>query len=66
MQESRSFFIHVPQLLRKLKNLDAWEEAKREIEKIPPHPNKAPPGPEKLQDVNSSDGRNVTAIVNGR
>ncbi|KAF8884989.1 hypothetical protein BD779DRAFT_1534905 [Infundibulicybe gibba] len=27
-------------------NLEAWEEAKKEIEKIPEHPNKAPPRPD--------------------
>ncbi|KAF8899608.1 hypothetical protein CPB84DRAFT_1924292 [Gymnopilus junonius] len=31
------------------KNLEAWEEAKREIEKIPEHPNRAPPPPDQRE-----------------
>ncbi|PPQ79696.1 hypothetical protein CVT25_003270 [Psilocybe cyanescens] len=46
------------------KNLDAWEEAKKEIEKIPDHPNKAPPPPE--SPVGTSARRNSSSTVNGR
>ena len=69
MQEGKSFFFFgVSQALRTSKNLDAWEDAKREIEKIPPHPNRAPPAAEKPQDMGSvsSAGRDSAAIVNGR
>ncbi|KAH6916121.1 sorting nexin-41 [Coprinopsis sp. MPI-PUGE-AT-0042] len=58
------------------KNLEAWEEAKREIAKIPDHPNKAPtppePGPSKaaphvaMLAGASSNRRDSTATVNGR
>ncbi|KAF8972655.1 hypothetical protein BDZ97DRAFT_1782088 [Flammula alnicola] len=49
------------------KNLDAWEEAKREIEKIPEHPNK-PPSPDQGADnaANPSARRNSSSTVNGR
>ncbi|RXW20676.1 hypothetical protein EST38_g5187 [Candolleomyces aberdarensis] len=54
------------------KNLEAWEEAKKEIEKIPDHPNKAPapldtassPGGDPVP--SSSNRRDSTATVNGR
>ncbi|KAF5338617.1 hypothetical protein D9611_012815 [Ephemerocybe angulata] len=57
------------------KNLEAWEEAKREIEKIPDHPNKAPGPPETGPSSSTSPGemapspsnrRDSTATVNGR
>ncbi|KAF9054582.1 hypothetical protein BJ165DRAFT_1523096 [Panaeolus papilionaceus] len=55
------------------KNLEAWEEAKREVEKIPDHPNKAPPTPAGEQKAMSSPGpespsarRNSSATVSGR
>ncbi|KAF9477767.1 hypothetical protein BDN70DRAFT_880780 [Pholiota conissans] len=48
------------------KNLDAWEEAKREIEKIPDHPNKVPQ-PEQGPDGSSDTARrNSSSTVNGR
>ncbi|KAF8199132.1 hypothetical protein BJ912DRAFT_874345 [Pholiota molesta] len=48
------------------KNLDAWEEAKREIEKIPEHPNKVPQ-PEQGPDGSSEPARrNSSSTVNGR
>lgn len=49
------------------KNLDAWEEAKREIEKIPEHPNRAPI-PEQSADVavDPAARRNSSSTVNGR
>jgi len=49
------------------KNLEAWEEAKREIEKIPEHPNKAP-APEQGPEGPSSPTarRNSSSTVNGR
>ncbi|KAJ3550331.1 hypothetical protein NMY22_g536 [Coprinellus aureogranulatus] len=56
------------------KNLEAWEEAKREIEKIPDHPNKAPSPPEAGPSGSSDERiapspanrRDSTATVNGR
>ncbi|KDR67973.1 hypothetical protein GALMADRAFT_257496 [Galerina marginata CBS 339.88] len=49
------------------KNLNAWEEAKREIEKIPEHPNKAPPPPEQASSpAGPSARRNSSSTVNGR
>ncbi|KAJ2919453.1 hypothetical protein MD484_g897, partial [Candolleomyces efflorescens] len=55
------------------KNLEAWEEAKKEIEKIPDHPNKAPTPPETASSPSggdpvpsSSNRRDSTATVNGR
>lgn len=58
------------------KNLEAWEEAKREIAKIPDHPNKSPtplePTPTKtaphvaMLAGTSSNRRDSTATVNGR
>ncbi len=49
-------------------NLEAWEEAKREIEKIPSHPNQPPAPPEKSQDKvpTLSARRDSAATVNGR
>lgn len=64
---------HKRTLLTCLKNLEAWEEAKREVEKIPDHPNKAPPTPAGEQKAMSSPGpespsarRNSSATVSGR
>ena len=58
------------------KNLEAWEEAKREIAKIPDHPNKSPtplePTPPKtaphvaMLAGTSSNRRDSTATANGR
>ncbi|KAJ2934867.1 hypothetical protein H1R20_g2217, partial [Candolleomyces eurysporus] len=55
------------------KNLEAWEEAKKEIEKIPDHPNKAPAPPDAASSPSggdpvpsSSNRRDSTATVNGR
>ncbi|EAU90095.1 sorting nexin-41 [Coprinopsis cinerea okayama7 len=60
------------------KNLEAWEEAKREIEKIPDHPNKDPtpssePEPSKVpphvamfSGTSTSSRRDSNATVNGR
>ncbi|KAF8159797.1 hypothetical protein B0H34DRAFT_782409 [Crassisporium funariophilum] len=50
------------------KNLEAWEEAKREIEKIPEHPNKAPqtPAEHASPTPGPSARRNSSATVNGR
>ncbi|KAJ8591806.1 hypothetical protein M405DRAFT_788418 [Rhizopogon salebrosus TDB-379] len=52
------------------KNLEAWQAAKKEIEKIPDHPNIRPPSQE-VPDVRSAPGpsslrRDSTATVNGR
>ncbi|KAJ7089668.1 hypothetical protein B0H15DRAFT_265598 [Mycena belliarum] len=49
------------------KNLEAWEEAKKEIEKIPDHPNQPPPT-EGLTNAGPSSiaRRDSTATVNGR
>ncbi|KAJ7880313.1 hypothetical protein B0H14DRAFT_2707385 [Mycena olivaceomarginata] len=53
------------------KNLEAWEEAKKEIDKIPNHPNQIPP-PEAGSTSTSAAGtsgmprRDSTATVNGR
>ncbi|KAI0033670.1 hypothetical protein K488DRAFT_47235 [Vararia minispora EC-137] len=51
------------------KNLEAWEEAKREIAKIPDHPNRMPPqeGQDAVAPVaGPSQRRDSTATVNGR
>ncbi|TRM65203.1 hypothetical protein BD626DRAFT_488020 [Schizophyllum amplum] len=49
------------------KNLEAWEEAKREIENIPDHPNRPPPSAEETQAPSRSGvRRDSTATVNGR
>ena len=56
-----------------VQNLEAWEEAKKEIEKIPDHPNKAPAPPDTASSPSggdpvpsSSNRRDSTATVNGR
>jgi hypothetical protein len=52
--------------ISQIQNLDAWEEAKREIEKIPEHPNKVPQ-PEQGPDGSSEPARrNSSSTVNGR
>ncbi|KAJ7035660.1 hypothetical protein C8F04DRAFT_514622 [Mycena alexandri] len=51
------------------KNLEAWEEAKKEIEKIPDHPNKLPPpeaGASGAAGPSSVARRDSTATINGR
>ncbi|KAF9462950.1 hypothetical protein BDZ94DRAFT_660364 [Collybia nuda] len=50
------------------KNLEAWEEAKKEIEKIPDHPNSPAPPQDPSVGVGSSNGvrRDSTATINGR
>lgn len=49
------------------KNLEAWEEAKKEIDKIPDHPNKIPPSPDSAGAApTGSTRRDSTATVNGR
>lgn len=57
------------------KNLEAWEEAKREIEKIPNHPNNSPASPdggpsggvdEPVAPSPATHRRDSTATVNGR
>jgi len=45
------------------KNLETWEEAKREIEKIPSHPNRAPA---KTTESPAPNRRDSAATVNGR
>lgn len=62
---SVAFVIHTRLLPQ---NLEAWEEAKREIEKIPSHPNQAPAPPEKSPDKvpTLSARRDSAATVNGR
>jgi len=58
-------------------NLEAWEEAKKDIDAIPDHPNKSPSQPlvsnnTRSQDKTHSTGpsgtnrRDSTATVNGR
>lgn len=55
-----------------LQNLEAWEEAKKEIEKIPEHPNKMPspppPPPPEAGEAGPSpmSKRDSTATLNGR
>lgn len=46
-------------------NLEAWEEAKKEIEKIPDHPNRIPE-PVTAEAGPSTARRDSTATVNGR
>jgi sorting nexin-41/42 len=46
------------------KNLEIWEEAKKEIEKIPDHPNR--PQSEPTNAGGSDVRRNSTATINGR
>ncbi|KAI0319621.1 hypothetical protein OF83DRAFT_1109236 [Amylostereum chailletii] len=50
------------------KNLEAWEEAKREIDKIPEHPNRIPPAEEGPVTVAgpSTNRRDSMATINGR
>jgi len=58
------------------KNLEAWEEAKKEIDSIPDHPNKLPPAPASGTATGSNDAtsaapsgtnrRDSGATVNGR
>ncbi|KAJ7257926.1 hypothetical protein B0H12DRAFT_1110653 [Mycena haematopus] len=51
------------------KNLEAWEEAKKEIEKIPNHPNQMPPPEAGSTNATGTSGmarRDSTATVNGR
>ncbi|PFH51041.1 hypothetical protein AMATHDRAFT_143487 [Amanita thiersii Skay4041] len=55
------------------KNLEAWEEAKKEIEQVPDHPNRIPPSKDSQGNGNdarkasgSSLRRDSTATVNGR
>ncbi|KAI0060944.1 hypothetical protein BV25DRAFT_1806376 [Artomyces pyxidatus] len=50
------------------KNLEVWEEAKREIEKIPDHPNRIPPE-QVVPNPNAGPStvrRDSTATINGR
>ncbi|KAF8661373.1 hypothetical protein AX16_001466 [Volvariella volvacea WC 439] len=47
------------------KNLEAWEEAKKEIEKIPDHPNNPLPSEDSLTAGPSGTRKDSTAIVNG-
>ena len=51
-------------------NLEAWEDAKKEIEKIPDHPNKIPSPPEPTTATGeagpSTVRRDSSATVNGR
>jgi hypothetical protein len=50
--------------------LEAWEEAKREIEKIPDHPNKTAQIPEEQVTPTNPTGllarRNSSTTINGR
>ncbi|EGN92207.1 hypothetical protein SERLA73DRAFT_191464 [Serpula lacrymans var. lacrymans S7.3] len=50
------------------KNLEAWKEAKKEIEKIPDHPNRLPSSKDTSNGVGPgpSTRRDSTATVNGR
>ncbi|KAJ7132106.1 hypothetical protein C8R44DRAFT_773074 [Mycena epipterygia] len=50
------------------KNLEAWEEAKKEIDKIPNHPNQPPPAEADSTSAGPSSiaRRDSTATVNGR
>ncbi|KAF7356849.1 Sorting nexin-41 [Mycena venus] len=51
------------------KNLEAWEEAKKEIDKIPSHPNQMPPPEAGITSAAGPSGmarRDSTATVNGR
>ncbi|TFY78065.1 hypothetical protein EWM64_g5944, partial [Hericium alpestre] len=53
------------------KNLEAWEEAKREIAKIPDHPNRMPPEEAQSPRAGPSTGpsaarRDSMATINGR
>jgi sorting nexin-4 len=53
-----------------MQNLEAWEEAKREIEKIPDHPNKAVQIPEDRvtspNPISPLARRNSSTTINGR
>jgi sorting nexin-4 len=60
-------FLCPDHLLPSNQNLEAWEEAKREIEKIPEHPNRAPiPEQGAAVAVDPPIRRNSTSTVNGR
>jgi hypothetical protein len=61
----RTFVLLKPIAEKSWKNLEAWEEAKKEIAKIPEHPNRIP------SERASSSGpsvvrRDSTATINGR
>jgi sorting nexin-41/42 len=48
-------------------NLEAWEEAKKEVEKIPEHPNQMTPQEPTAGGTGSSNARrDSTTTVNGR
>lgn len=52
-----------------LQNLEAWEEAKKEIDKIPDHPNQMPPTEATSPGVpgpSTMGRRDSSATVNGR
>jgi hypothetical protein len=59
-------------LLDVKQNLESWEEAKKEIEKIADHPSQPPPPPPLREGESSGSGeekaarRDSTATVNGR
>ncbi|KAK7445398.1 Sorting nexin, cytoplasm-to-vacuole targeting pathway/endosomal sorting [Stygiomarasmius scandens] len=48
------------------KNLEAWEEAKGEIDKIPEHPNNIPSPSPQDSSAPVMGRRDSTATVNGR
>ena len=48
-------------LTETVQNLEAWEEAKKEIDKIPDHPNSA-----NMKEHTVQTRRDSTATVNGR
>jgi hypothetical protein len=47
-------------------NLEAWEDAKREIEKIPDHPNVVPKEADAAGPSSPKIRRDSTATINGR
>ncbi|KAJ3906345.1 hypothetical protein F5879DRAFT_652964 [Lentinula edodes] len=48
------------------KNLEAWEEAKREVDMIPDHPNKLPSPSPSAPQPSTSTRRDSTTTLNGR
>ena len=46
-------------------NLEAWEEAKKEVAQIPDHPNRLPEGVD-ANGPSTNGRRDSTATVNGR
>lgn len=59
--------VQISDAFNSIQNLEAWEEAKNEIEKIPDHPNKAsPPQQPGVGGAGTAVRRDSVTTVNGR